>query len=63
MADFDIFAAAKERVNVPEAARRLGLEPIREGKARCLFHNDNTPSMHLYDNHFYCYVCKAKMRK
>ena len=49
MADFDIFAAAKERVNVPEAARRLDLEPNREGKARCLFHNDNTPSMHLYD--------------
>ena len=30
----------------------------RAGKATCLFHTDNDPSMHVYrDNHFHCFVC------
>lgn len=29
-----------------------------DGKAKCLFHNDKNPSMHVYpDNHIYCFSC------
>ena len=57
-ANADIFQEAKERVSVPEAARRLGLEPNSAGKIRCFIHNgDNTPSLHLYEKNWNCYGC------
>ena len=53
-----IFQEAKERVSVPEAARRLGLEPNSAGKIRCPFHaGDDTPSLQLYPDHWKCYGC------
>ena len=61
MADFDIFATAKERVSVMEAARRLGLEPNRAGFILC-FHTpgDKNPSLHIdaEKNFWYCHRCK-----
>jgi DNA polymerase len=27
---------------------------------RCPFHDDSTPSMHLYDDHFHCFGCGAR---
>jgi DNA primase len=29
----------------------------RQRKAKCLFHDDREPSMHVYDDHAFCYVC------
>jgi DNA primase len=29
------------------------------GKARCPFHDDSTPSCHIYDDHFFCFACGA----
>jgi DNA primase len=29
------------------------------GKARCPFHDDPTPSCHIYDDHFFCFACGA----
>lgn len=50
----------KERLSLPEAAARYGLEP-RRGYLHCPFHSgDNTPSLRLYPNDtFYCFGCGA----
>lgn len=37
-----------------------GLKPRRNGKVNCPFHDDQTPSLQLYDDGtFYCYGCGA----
>ena len=35
----------------------VGVEPGRDGKIACPFHNDATPSLHVYDDHWRCYGC------
>jgi hypothetical protein len=34
-------------------------EPLINGKIRCPFHDDHSPSLHIYDDHFHCFVCGA----
>jgi len=34
-------------------------EPLIDGKVCCPFHDDHTPSCHIYTDHFHCFVCKA----
>ena len=34
-------------------------EPLTNGKIVCPFHNDRRPSLHVYNDHFHCYVCDA----
>jgi hypothetical protein len=53
----NIFETVKSRVNVREFAGFLGLSVDRAGFTLCLFHAENTPSMKLYDNGFFCYGC------
>ena len=52
-----IFEAVRSHVPVRAAAERYGLEVNDSGMARCPFHNDRTPSMKLYADHFYCFGC------
>ncbi len=52
-----IFEAVKAAVPVRAAAERYGLEVNHSGMVRCLFHEDRTPSMKLYEDHFYCFGC------
>lgn len=52
-----VFEAVKAAVPVRAAAERFGLEVNYAGMVRCLFHEDHTPSMKLYDDHFYCFGC------
>ena len=35
-----------------------GREPGRDGKIQCPFHDDNTPSLHVYDDGWYCFGCE-----
>jgi DNA polymerase I-like protein with 3'-5' exonuclease and polymerase domains len=35
-------------------------EPLFKGKILCPFHDDHSPSLHIYDDHFYCFVCGAR---
>lgn len=44
---------------MPEVARFYGLEMNRAGMAYCPFHDDKTPSIKVYDDHFYCFGCGA----
>jgi DNA polymerase len=34
-------------------------EPIIGGKTRCPFHDDTTPSLQIYSDHYHCYACGA----
>ena len=52
-----VFDAVKAAIPVPTAAKRYGLEVNSGDMARCPFHDDRTPSMKLYDDHFYCFGC------
>lgn len=50
-----IFQQVKESLNLIEVAKYYGIEVSRSGFASCLFHAEKTPSMKLYDDHFYCF--------
>ena len=52
-----VFEAVKAAVPMRAAAERFGLEVNYAGMVRCPFHEDHTPSMKLYDDHFYCFGC------
>lgn len=45
--------------NYPPLPDVIG-EELFDGKIRCPFHNDNTPSLHIYDDHYYCFGCGAR---
>ena len=49
------FSIVKQSVTPWQAASFYGLKPDSHGMCRCLFHDDHTPSMKLYDDHFYCF--------
>ena len=44
-------------VAMPDVAKFYGLEISHSGMACCPFHNDNTPSMKVYEDHFFCFGC------
>ena len=54
-----IFKAVKANVTPRMAAERYGLRVSRSGMVRCLFHDDATPSMKLYEDHYHCFGCQA----
>ena len=35
-------------------------EPLIDGKVRCPFHDDSTPSCQIYDDHYHCFGCGAR---
>ncbi len=42
-----------------EVARFYGLQMNHSNMACCPFHDDKTPSLKIYDNHYYCFGCGA----
>ena len=48
----------KQAVSVPEASKHYGLAVNRNSMARCPFHPDNTPSLKLNEDFFYCFGCQ-----
>ena len=52
-----VFEAVKAAVPVRAAAERYGLEVKFSDMIRCPFHEDHTPSMKLYEDHFFCFGC------
>ncbi len=55
----NLFQAVREAVPVPEVARCIGLEIHPGDMVRCPFHEDHTPSLKLYPDHYYCFGCHA----
>lgn len=52
-----IFEQIKSSVNLIDVAKYYGIEVNRSGFTSCLFHNERTPSMKLYPDHFHCFGC------
>ena len=55
----DVFEEVKRRVSVTEAAQRYGLQPNRAGFVCCPIHGEKTPSLKLWEDHWYCFGCHA----
>ena len=55
MADFQ---KIRQEIPIEEVARWLGIE-VQSGKAKCPFHNDQTPSMSFKEGRFKCFGCDA----
>jgi DNA polymerase len=54
---------ASRRRERGEAHVRLGEligQPLVNGKMCCPFHADDTPSLHIFDDHFFCFGCGAR---
>ena len=51
----------KQRVSMQAAARHYGFEPNRAGFISCPFHNENTPSLKIFngDRRWHCFGCGA----
>ena len=55
----NVFSEIKSRLAMQEVARFYGLEMNRANMACCPFHDDKSPSLKVYDDHFYCFGCGA----
>lgn len=49
----------KSRLSCRDLLAMHGIETNRKGRARCCFHDDNRPSMAVFDDHVHCYACGA----
>ncbi len=49
----------KSRLSCSDLLAMHGIETNRKGRARCCFHDDNRPSMAVFDDHVHCYACGA----
>ena len=54
-----IFEAVKTTVTPRMAAEHFGLNVSRNGMVCCPFHDDQHPSMKLYEDHYHCFGCQA----
>ena len=54
-----IFETVKAAITPKQAAQTYGLRIQRNGMCRCPFHDDRTPSLKLYDDHYHCFGCQA----
>lgn len=54
-----IYEQIKSRITMDAAARRYGFEPNRSHCIVCPFHKEDTASLRLYENSFYCFGCGA----
>ena len=54
----ELFGAVKDAVTTRQAAEFYGIDVKSNGMARCIFHNDHSPSMKL-DKRYHCFGCHA----
>lgn len=48
---------ARQYISMRAAAERWGFTPNRAGFICCPFHREKTPSLHLWEDHYYCFGC------
>ena len=53
----NLFETVKENVTLRQAVENYGFDISRNGMICCPFHNDDSPSLKIYDDHFYCFGC------
>ncbi len=59
----DYYNYIKKNVRIQDVCQKLGIPVYRQGSVdmcRCPFHDDNTPSMAIYDDHVYCHACHKR---
>lgn len=54
----NIFETVRNNITVKQAAELYGID-VRGGMINCVFHNDKTPSLKLYEDHYHCFGCGA----
>lgn len=57
------FERLKQDVKVEDIVRHYHLKLVKEGalyKTLCIFHNEKTPSLTLYPDHFFCHGCQKR---
>ena len=52
-----LYDKIKEEVPMKRVLEQYGISVNRSGFASCPFHNEDTPSMKVYPDSFYCYGC------
>ena len=52
-----VFTEVKIQLDLIEVALYYGVQMNRGSFTNCLFHDDKTPSMKIYGDHFHCYGC------
>src|SRR5688572_2445502 len=50
----------REQVSCLEAADMLGIPLETNDKTFCFLHEEVTPSLHIYEDHWFCYGCSEK---
>ena len=53
----NIFSDVKAQLDLINVVQHYGIRLNRGDFMNCLFHEDRTPSMKLYNDHFHCYGC------
>ena len=53
------FSEFSKCTNMKQVAEDYGFEISKAGNICCPFHNEKTPSMKLYDDHYHCFGCGA----
>ena len=54
-----LFEVVKQSVTTKAAAEHYGIEVKRGGMAKCPFHSDQSPSLKLNEDYYYCFGCGA----
>ena len=54
-----LFEVVKQSVTTKAATEHYGIEVKRGGMAKCPFHSDQSPSLKLNDDYYYCFGCGA----
>ena len=49
----------KHRLSCRDLLTMNGVEINRKGRCRCCFHDDNRPSMAVYEKSYHCFACQA----
>ncbi len=52
-----LFEAVADRVTAKQAAELYGMEFGRNGRARCVWHNDHRPDLSFHGNRCHCFAC------
>ena len=50
----------REQVSCLEAAEMVGLTLEANDKTYCFLHEEDTPSLHVYEDHWFCFGCSEK---
>jgi putative DNA primase/helicase len=53
-------ASYKNSMPLNAIVERFGARSGRDGKISCPLHQDKSPSLHIYDDHAYCFSCNTR---